>query len=149
MPVQDFRIEGAEELEKVLKLLPKELEKKALDSAFKAGANIVAQDAKGRVPVDTGELRDAIVVRKARSRQRSKGIIAVVGIKKPTSRRAHLTEFGTKNAAAKPFLRPAIDIKGQDAIAVIGRKLKENIEKTATKLAGKFETSGLARRRRR
>ncbi|CAB4121974.1 hypothetical protein UFOVP17_36 [uncultured Caudovirales phage] len=43
------------------------------------------------------------------------------------------TEFGTAHNPAQPFLRPALDIKGKDAAELLGKLIKQKIEKYRSK----------------
>ena len=97
-------------------------------NALSAGARLIVKDAKRRVPVRTGELRDSITVRRPRRGQTVK-----IGFIQPASGRAHIEEFGTAprvqkktgrstgRAAAQPFLRPAIDAQFQAAFEKYGQ----------------------------
>jgi hypothetical protein len=51
----------------------------------------------------------------------------VIGFKKPGKRYAHLVEFGTRFAAAKPFLRPALDAEHDNAIKAMVEELSDFI----------------------
>jgi HK97 gp10 family phage protein len=146
----ESKVLGAPAIEKVLAELPKKIGEKVLVKALRAGARPIVRAAKQRVPVRTGKLKKSITVRKATQKQRRKGTgIVLIGFRKPTSAIAHLVEFGTSKASAQPFMRPAIDEKGRDAIQTIGEKLGKEIEAEATKLAGPLAKSGLLKRHRR
>lgn len=132
--MSEIGLEGAKELEKVLSQLPAKMQKTAVTNALRAGARLIANDMKARVAVDKGDLRDAIAVRAAPKRSQRRKLVQI-GIKKPVSRRAHLTEFGTVHSKAQPFMRPAVDTRGREAIKVIGRKLGKEIERLAKRLA--------------
>lgn len=132
----DVQLHGFAELEALLRKLPEATAEKVTDNALKIGANVIAKDMKARVPVRTGKLRDSITVSSSRKATKNHAD-AVIGFKKPTSRRAHLTEFGTKHSKAEPFIRPAIDSKGQEAIQKIGENMGKGIEREARRLAGK------------
>lgn len=122
-------VKGAKELEALLKRLPERVAKRVVNNGLRAGARIIRDDAKARVPVDTGELQDSITVATVRGKVK-------VGFKPPASRRAHLTEFGTENQAAQPFMRPALDSRGTDAIKKIGEVMGKGVEKEARAIAG-------------
>ena len=145
--ISNFSIAGASELEKVLTELPKNIAANAVFTALTSGAKIIAEEAKSRVPIRSGALRDSITVKRANSRERARGNAdVVIGFKSPASRRAHLVEYGTRKMAAHPFMRPAIDAKAAESIDKIGKTLGEQIEKRAIKLAGSFAKSGLKKR---
>ena len=128
--VQRNRVRGLREADNALKRLPERTAARVTGNALAAGGRVIRNEAKDRVPVQTGELRDAIVVRRVRG-QRGK---VVVGFLKPTSRRAHLTEFGTSRASPRPFMRPAFDATVGKVLRVIGRVLGAGIAREAAKL---------------
>ncbi len=167
----DFSIAGASEMDKILKEMPFVVRKKVIAAAVRSGAAIIRKEAKRLAPYDEnrkrGEhLRDHIVVRK----KRRTNDIYQVGPDRAVPH-AHLVEFGTGPRVfkephrvklggkwvevtqagvmpAKPFLRPAVDNKGHEAIAKIGERMGLLIDKAAEKLAGKYRTSGLAANKR-
>lgn len=144
--VQRTRIQGARELERVLKRLPAQIRGKVLQSAVMAGAAPIRREAKANAPVDDGTLRKSIVARK----DKASGASAAVKIG-PTRKGFYglFAEFGTSRQSAKPWLRPAFESTKRAALERIGKALARNIEKKAVALAGRFATSGLARKRRR
>lgn len=130
-------IRGAADIAKVLKRLPEKMTEQVLVQALRAGGKPIVKEAKDLVPVRSGDLKKSIVVRKATKKQRKGGAgLVAIGFTKPTSRRAHLIEYGTSTTRAQPFMRPALDHKGDEAIAAIGTQLGKSIEKAAKKLAG-------------
>lgn len=100
-------IEGMDE---VLKLVAElgDAASVALDKAAKAGSEIVLSAAKEKVPVDTGELRESLILKK--SRVKNPRIRSQYYVTKK-SKAAHFApvELGTSKMKAQPFLRPAID----------------------------------------
>ena len=132
----DVDVHGFRELEALLKKLPDEIAKKVVVNGLKAGGRLLVKGMKARVPVKTGKLRDSIVVTTSRKSIKGKGH-AVIAFKKPTSRRVHLTEFGTQHSKAEPFIRPTLDAEGQSAIAEIGKSLGSGVVKEAQRLYGK------------
>lgn len=139
-------IEGAAALDKVLGQLPAEIGEDVLQRAIRKGAALIVKEARKRVPVRSGELKKAIAVNKGKARKAGR---LFIGFRKPHSRRAHLTEFGTSTQPAQPFIRPALEKKGQAAIDAIGVALAKEIDKAAAKLAGPYAKSGLRKGRRR
>lgn len=121
-----FEIKGAKELEATLKELGPKVAVRIGDKALRVGAGVIVKEAKRLAPRRTGQLRKSIVAvkgRDARPEQRT----VVVGFKKPGRRYAHLVEFGTSKAAAKPFLRPALDTKAKEALDKIAEILADGI----------------------
>ena len=149
----DFQLVGAEEIERLLRQMPEAVAQHVVEGALRGGAKIVAEDMKARAPVldhpvkhrVPGKLRDSIMLSKAKRATRLLSSL-VIGFKYPGNKYAHLVEFGTgermkKDGAssgampAHPFIRPAIDEKGQATIAEIGRLAGQGVAREAKKLS--------------
>lgn len=130
-----FDIQGAREMERLLKELGPRTAAKVGDQAVRAGLKPILREAQRLVPVRSGDLRDAMVIRTEKRRRADDERVAVLAFKSPTSRRAHLTEFGTRHAPAKPFVRPAMDSKAGEALDEMGKVLGRGITREAEKLA--------------
>lgn len=128
--VQRNRVRGLRKADFALKRLPERVAARVTGNALAAAARIIRDEAKARVQRKSGALRDAIVVRRVRG---EKGRV-VVGFLKPTSRRAHLTEFGTSRSSPFPFMRPAFDATVGKVIRTFGRFLGAGIAREAGKL---------------
>jgi len=133
----DFDIKGAADMERVLKALGPNVASRVGDQSLRAGAKVIVAEAKRLVPKDSGDLRDSIVTETERKNKDDNERVVLIGFKQPTSGRAHLTEFGTKNAAAKPFMRPAMDNKAGEALNEMGRVMAQGLTREARKLAKK------------
>lgn len=72
-----------------------------LAEAIKESAQAVRQDARWFVPVDTGNLRDAITIRK-KSDKRSEVYIDTSDV-----HYGHIVEFGSSDRPENPFMGPA------------------------------------------
>lgn len=129
-----FQIKGAAEMEALLKELGPQIANKVGDQSLRAAAKVIVEEAKRLVPVLSGELRDAIRARVQRPRSENTRVL-LIGFERPTSARAHLTEFGTAHSAAKPFMRPAMDAKASAALDEMGKVLARGITREAKKLA--------------
>lgn len=150
-------ITGAKELAKQLNDLPLKIERNIMRAALRAGAAVIAAEAKQNVSVISGELQRSIRT----SSNSKKGVVeanAVVGGKRRRGWYATFVEFGTAahvikmgksgrrlsfrtadgrwisaesvqhtGARAKPFMRPAFDTKGQEAVQVVADKIKERL----------------------
>ena len=73
-----------------------------LDAALKAGAERIAQEAKNRVPVSSGKLRDAIHTEKAED-----GYEVIAGSDEVFY--GHIVEHGGAYVGARPFMIPALE----------------------------------------
>jgi HK97 gp10 family phage protein len=145
-----LNIKGGAELQKLLDQLPVKIEKNIMRSALRAGARVIANEAKAIVPVDDGDLKRSI--RTGSSAKRGKVIAYVRAGGKKGSFYAHMVEFGTaahlivpKNrkslsiggqqvsaahhpgAQAKPFMRPAFDNKANEAIVAVGEQIRRRL----------------------
>jgi HK97 gp10 family phage protein len=85
--------------------------------ALLAGAEQIAQDARGRVPVESGSLRDAIHVDSDHD-----GHLVVAGDNDVFY--GHFVEFGTSNNAAHPFLIPATESNRDNVIELVAGALR-------------------------
>lgn len=118
---------GFREVTEVLTEIRGPISRKAARRALYAAAVILRDEARSRAPVLTGSLRRAIM---ARTRQElvagGRRPIAEVRIRPRTAsaarrgaanprRYAHLVEWGTRWAAAQPFMRPAFETKMTEA----------------------------------
>lgn len=141
------KLEGMEELQKVLKKFPKKLAERDLSGSLRKGANMLRDTAQDKVPVDQGDLRESIKVKKVKS---PPGVHRmVVAPQKPSGWYAHMVEFGKANAAPQPFMRPTFDEKHNEVVQVVIESLADKVDKTSQKLAGDFKKSGLAKRKRK
>lgn len=116
-------IDGVDE---VIKLVQKmgDAATDALDKAAKAGADIVLSKAKQKVPVDTGKLKDSLVLKK--SKVKNANIKSEYYVTKKSGADHFVpVELGTSKMQAQPFLRPAVD-ENKSSVA---KKVNEEILK--------------------
>jgi HK97 gp10 family phage protein len=134
------RIEGLRELERNLLALGERAGKATLRRVGKKALIPVRDAARALAPVDTGDLRDSIVIstvlsNRARADARAEGPSSVnvyVGTSNPNG---VPREFGTSRSAADPFLRPAWDQTSDGVLSFIVRELEREIVKTAGRQA--------------
>jgi HK97 gp10 family phage protein len=100
----DVQVSGLKELEQNLKRLPDEIALKVLASAVFAGAAVVRDEAKRLCPVETGNLRNSIRIKRKKRATRNATVVYQVGpgrSKKQNGKYSvngyygHLVEFGT------------------------------------------------------
>lgn len=167
-----FQLNGAKELESVLKELPSKVGYKALLAASRSGGAVVKKEMKARAPYNPKRkkgthLRDTIRVQK---KHRTNDLVLVGPtkeaphaqlfthgsgprkFKKPHSVKlggqvVKVTHSGTM--PANPYLQDAAEASAKSAFDKMGTRLGDLIEKAALKLAGRFKTSGAAAGRRR
>lgn len=139
-------VKGLRELQAALKRVSDaSTDRKFLNSALLGGATLIVNEAKARVPVDTGELRRNI---RARSVKPTRHTATVqVGVRKLLKKQLRklrqkrpdasdpfywrFVEFGTSRVRARPFLRPAFERKKLDAIEAFKARLADRIAKAA------------------
>ena len=143
-------LEGLERLESLLEQLPIKLQRKALRSSLQHGTEIVKEEARRNCPkrkpahgwmafvedLDQPSLHDNIVSKVTVSKTRAWGR---VGIDYKKVRHGHLVEFGTEphrqkklgiqhpGARKRPFMRPAVDNKGEEAANVMANELYDAV----------------------
>lgn len=110
-------IEGLAEVQELMSEMG-EAASEVLDKAAKEGSEIVFKAAKQKVPVDTGKLKESLVLKKSKVKNPEIQCNYYVS-KKSGAEHFAPVELGTSKMKAQPFLRPAIDenMKGiQNAI---------------------------------
>lgn len=146
-----IRTEGFAELAERLKQLGPRVAKNALRRAVSSGAAVVRNDARSRAPVDTGEMKKDIQIKREKDERGSfmakYAVFVRSGKKSRMSGRARdvqkdsfywkFLEYGTSKMPAQPFMRPAFEARKEEALKVIGEKLDEGIQKAARELAGR------------
>jgi len=125
-------LKGWGDLEQALKTIGPKAARKVGGKAVKEAADPIVEQAKVYVPVRTGALQESITSAVVRS-DVTKEIKRVIGFEKPAGSRAHFVEFGTRKMPAQPFMRPALDIRAEDAIAIMGAVMWEGIADEAHK----------------
>jgi HK97 gp10 family phage protein len=138
---------GFDELAKKLKELGPKVAKNGLRRATSAGAAIVRNDARKRAPVDTGEMKRDIMMKRERDARGGDTTGAVYTVYVRSGKKSRMAgkkrdvdrdsfywkflEFGTAKMAAQPFLRPAFEANKEAAIEAIGKSLDETIQAAA------------------
>lgn len=92
----------------------------ALDEAMATAALMVAEQAKMRVPVETGRLRAAIHVERTGPAKYA----VVAGDSEHNVFYGHIVEHGGVHQPAQPFLIPALEASRNDAKAIASEALR-------------------------
>lgn len=153
----EVKLDGLDDVIRALLALPDAIVNNGAAYAMRQGANVIAKEAKLRAPVRTGNLKKRIVVRKRKRKPRDVALAYSVGVlggaaskygdtraNRKKGRVGHkivedtayywrFLEFGTEKLRAKPFLRPAFDAKGQEAIAAITNGLRTGLARAIDK----------------
>ena len=135
-------VKGLHELGEKMRGLSAKVASRVASSATSAAAQVIKKKAIANIKrspsIDTGSLRDAVIVKKipkGQSRLTSEHIATVRGKGKPYNKKgkkiiaphAHLVEFGTVHMPAEPFLRPAFDTEKRRALDAMVSRLEKGI----------------------
>lgn len=139
-------IQGLKEIEDALAAAGPKLARSAVRKALHAGGQVFLNRAKTLAPVlatatpqrKPGELRDAIaeVDRMDARKQRGRARIGLKYGKKGSQDPGVyglFVEFGTKNMAAQPYMRPAYDEAKQEAESVFTAEIRAGVLELAKK----------------
>jgi HK97 gp10 family phage protein len=147
--MSEVHVTGLKDLQALLDTLPAKLEANVMRGALRAGLKPIKQEAQARVAVASGELRDGL---KISARIRYGKVTASLKARGKHGHLAHWIEFGTaahrimpKNrkaliiggqllnsadhpgTTARPFMRPAMDSRADDAVAAAGEYIKKRL----------------------
>lgn len=133
-----MKVEGLRELGNALKELDSRTQKRIIRSATAAGARIIAKEARDRVPEKTGNVRKNIRTKNLRPTTPGLQETAVgVRVRGKTGDSAfywRFLEFGTVKMEAKPFIRPAFEVKKVEAANRIKEQLGKRLVAEAKKI---------------
>jgi HK97 gp10 family phage protein len=155
MARQTSRMEGAEEIAKVLEDLPTALEKTVLKQGVRAGAREIRDEAKDWAPSSGGQpshpafgpLEENIAVRTVPESQ-LKRYPAAAQVHNGDAYWGLFHEFGTSKMSAQPWLRPAAASAQGEATQAFLKTIFRGVKREAKKLAGKYGMLGKTRVRR-
>lgn len=122
MPDITLRVRGSAELRRALERLRGAERRRAQQDGLEAGARVVETYAKLAAPVDTGTLRNSIMLDEVTPDH------AILG---PHVDYAEHVEFGTSRMAAQPYLRPAVDEHEREIVGAIEAAVRGFIEGVA------------------
>lgn len=132
-------VKGLDEVAKVLKQFPIKLRTNALRGAVRAGAKVLLEEAKQKVPVRSGNLRDSLSIVKLKSKDK-KWMTYAVTPRRITKKKngvkgivadgyyGHIVEYGNSKMKAQPYLRPAL-LKEKEALDATRRYLSKKVDK--------------------
>jgi len=99
-----------------LRLLPDRLQTNVVNGAARAGAVAIQKEARLNVPVDSGNLKKNIAVKKASRRNTERGHTKYHVYIRPKAFYGMFVEFGTSKQVAQPFMRPAFENSAEKAV---------------------------------
>ena len=155
-------VRGLKELDTFLAQLPNNIQYKLMRGALRAGINVIKDEVKANVPVKSGTLRAGIKV----STRSSRGVVSAKV--KTTGKHAHIARWLEYGVAAhiirprrkkslsfggtavegvnhpglkpKPFMRPALDKRAQEALTVVAQQMKARLTKEGLQGANEVDT---------
>ena len=140
---------GLEAISRDLELLSRAENNKVLRDATRAGAEVLKDEVVERAPERTGKLKKNVVVVTQKSRRRGeissgvhiRGVNPRTGnsdntMKANNPRNAfywRFVEIGTVNMPPHPFIRPAFDVRQEQATEVAIRRMNQAIDEALSK----------------
>lgn len=140
---------GLNDIAKDLEALSRAENNKVLRDATRAGAKVIKEEVIARAPVRKGKLKKNVVVVTQKSRRRGeissgvhiRGVNPRTGnsdntMKTNNPRNAfywRFVEMGTVNMPPHPFIRPAFDVRQEQATAVAMRRMNQAIDEALSK----------------
>jgi HK97 gp10 family phage protein len=159
MSYQHIQVQGLRELERRLTELGPKIARKIGNKATAKGAAVIRDEARARARFtrgySTGYIKDNIIQFRPTRRRRELENEIHIGVRLRGSRKKRLAqrtvsrmrrgrkvnaypgyywfmlEFGTRNMAAQPFLRPAFESRAGAALAKTIETLRANLDKAA------------------
>ena len=135
------KVEGLADLGARMKGLSEAVNNRIARAATAAGAVVIRNSAQQKAPVDTGNLKKNIIVKrlpKGESSLTSEHIVTVRKGKLTAKQKSsglkdayygQFVEFGTAKMPAQPFLRPAYDENKQRAVEAIKDRIAARLKK--------------------
>lgn len=115
-------------LDAALDALGAKVSRDTIHAGSRAAAQVFYEDAKERVPVDSGKLKSAVYHAYSKSKSHPGHSVFHVSWNYKKAPHGHLIEFGTSNAPAHPFLRPAFESKKAEAVAAAKIEMAETLK---------------------
>jgi len=148
------KVQGLSELSAALKQLPPNIGRNVLRGAAGAGASVIRKEARLRAPIYTGPMAEGHpppgTLKRAILQSQQRALSSLVqqtfhiGVRagrqnnsNSGGRNAYYwrwVEFGTVKMTAKPFLRPAFEVKKQAAVEAIRAYLLQRLPREFQKL---------------
>jgi HK97 gp10 family phage protein len=146
---EQMNVQGFKELAEKMKQMAPRLAKNGLRAAVSAAAAVVRNEARNLAPVDTGEMKRDIQMKRERDKRGSADLVASYSVYVRAGKKSRLSgrargvdkdshyfrfvELGTSKMRAQPFLRPALELRKEDAIDAMRDKLDQRIQEEAAR----------------
>ncbi len=139
------RIQGARELDRVLKRLPRAMRRKELEGALMTGSNPLRKAFRDAAAGRPRQTRSGVLARTVTRKKMRKSMFSAE-VKVGWFKRGFFAVFEEERS---PFARPVWEQKKGEVLDAIGRALGDRLEKAAKRIAGRYSQSGLGARRSR
>jgi len=135
-----IKVDGLRELGDAMRLLSSDVNGKISRAATMAGASAIRKLAAEKAPVDTGNLKRNVIVKRLPPAEAGMSSMHIVTVRKGKITKAQkkrglqdafyarFVEFGTVKMAPQPFLRPAFDQGKEKAVTAIVDRLRKRID---------------------
>lgn len=128
-------ISGFPELDRKLAMLERGVSDEDRAEALMAGARVLGDEERRLAPKRSGNLARSIVEDMYPANLPGDGYTVYVGPRTgpgaPNGWYGYLVEVGREGVSAQPFARPAVDLKGQEAMGVVIARLAVSVERMA------------------
>lgn len=143
-----IQVLGLRELGVAMQGLSDDMRTKVARQAVAAGAGVVRKAARDKAPVDSGNLKASLIMKRVKETNLTEEYIVtprkgrtrdVKAAKRGQGKLgkdayyARFVEFGTVKAPAQPFMRPALEDNVQRATQAIADRLRARIKKVTAK----------------
>lgn len=134
-----IKVEGLRELGEAMRGLSEDINKRIARAATGAAAQVIRKSAISKAPVDTGNLRKNIIIKRLPASETSLTSEHIVTVRKGRTRKqkaagirdafyGQFVELGTVKMAARPFLRPSFDENKERAVQAMKDRLAARID---------------------
>lgn len=130
-----IKLVGTKEIAAKLKRMSEDIRRRELDRAGRAGTKVIADEARDTAPVDSGQLKKSIIVRKQRALSSGYRTAYAVGVGKKAWY-FPLVEFGTKAHTIRPRARG-----GKQVLASGGQVFGRSVRHPGTTGKGFFRAA--------
>lgn len=122
----DFDFSG---LEKKLQNLSKKASRETIDDALKAGGEVLLDEMRKNVPVDTGELQNSLgEIRRSGTGLKRKAIVGINSDDRKVVERGYYQEHGTRRMIGKKWMKRSSQNSKKEAIQAVADSLKESLK---------------------
>lgn len=126
-------VKGLSDMLEALRAFPPKLRRKTLAASTIAAAKTIRDQARQNAPVDTGLLRKDIIYKRIAERCTPEREVYAVLVRKSKGHAFYwrFIEFGTSKVPPRPFMRPAVLEKQEEAVEKFAEVLRAKVDGVA------------------